>query len=139
VKPALREQYFDHDADMGIIGYGNRLEQSFEDAARVTFSIMTDLAQVNPLHSVTITFVESDVELALVTWLNLLLAKAHEKHFVFCQFHLIKKEDHWQGEASGERWREDMERGVEVKGATLTMLSVTQRQDQYEARCVVDI
>jgi SHS2 domain-containing protein len=32
-----------------------------------------------------------------------------------------------------------MERGVEVKGATLTMLSVKQVEAGWEARCVVDV
>ncbi|MDE2366260.1 MAG: archease, partial [Betaproteobacteria bacterium] len=32
-----------------------------------------------------------------------------------------------------------LERGVEVKGATLTMLSVKQAGAIWEARCVVDV
>ncbi|MGZ5662035.1 MAG: archease, partial [Usitatibacter sp.] len=45
----------------------------------------------------------------------------------------------WLGEAWGEPWREGLERGTEVKGATLTMLSVKRAGGLWEARCVVDV
>ena len=45
----------------------------------------------------------------------------------------------WRGGASGEPWRRDLERGTEVKGATLTMLEVKQERDGWRARCVVDV
>ena len=37
------------------------------------------------------------------------------------------------------RLRAGMERGVDVKGATLTMLSVAPTDGGWEARCVVDV
>jgi SHS2 domain-containing protein len=45
----------------------------------------------------------------------------------------------WKVEARGEPWREELERGTEVKGATLTMLSVRHSESGWEARCVVDV
>jgi protein archease len=44
-----------------------------------------------------------------------------------------------RGSAEGEPWRAGLERGVEVKGATLTGLEVKQRDGIWEARCVVDV
>ena len=131
--------YFDHDADIGIIGRGSTLEHAFESAAQAMFAIMIDIAALRPEISVQFEFEETDVELALVSWLNLLLAHAREQEIVFCQFRLRREGDRWDGEASGQPWRRDMERGVEVKGATLTMLAVEQTSDGWEVRCVVDV
>ncbi len=131
--------YFDHDADIGIIGQGKTLEEAFEGAAAATFAIMADPAQVHREGLVQFDFDEEDPELALVIWLNTLLAEARTHTLVFGQFRLNRENSHWHGEAWGEPWRDDLDRGVEVKGATLTMLRVSQGPDGFEARCVVDV
>ncbi|MEW6313730.1 MAG: archease [Pseudomonadota bacterium] len=131
--------YFDHQADIGIIGRGGSVEASFEAAARAMFALTTNLTAVLPKETVIVEFEESDPELALVTWLNLLLGKSRERSLVLAYFHLRRDGDTWHGSAQGERWRSELERGVEVKGATLTMLSVVQRDGAWEARCVVDV
>jgi protein archease len=136
---AQAPSYFEHDADIGIIGRGATVEQAFESAASAMFAVITPLDKVNPRTIVPIEFEESDRELALVTWLNLLLGKAREIGVVFSRFRLRSNGNHWTGEASGEEWTQRLEHGVEVKGATLTMLSVKQAGAVWEARCVVDV
>jgi SHS2 domain-containing protein len=131
--------YFDHDADIGIIGHGPTLEAAIVAAAEAMFSIMSSLHAVVPAQCVDIAFDESDAELALVTWLNLLLVEAREQGMVFSRFQLTRQGAHWQGRACGEPWRDGLERGTEVKGATLTMLSVKQAGDGWTASCVVDV
>jgi SHS2 domain-containing protein len=131
--------YFGHDADTGIIGRGTSVEEAFEAAAAAMFSIMTELAGVHAARTVKIEFEEADIELALVRWLNALLAAARENGMVFAAFRLERDGAVWRGSAAGETWRDGLERGVEVKGATLTMLSVKQAQAGWEARCVVDV
>ncbi len=131
--------YFEHDADIGIIGRGATLEQAFEAAAQAVFGIVTQLEKVQPETMIAIEFEEADRELALVTWLNLLLGKARELEMVFGRFHLRCQGNQWQAEVSGEKWRDGLERGVEVKGATLTMLSVRQAETMWEVRCIVDV
>lgn len=133
------ESYFDHDADIGIIGRGETIEKCFIDAAYSMFALMGNLSAIKPHEKFYFNFEESDIELALVTWLNRLLAEANANNVIFSQFHISRQADHWQGEACGEQWREDMERGTDVKGATLTMLSVKKIDNQWEARCVVDV
>lgn len=135
----MSSAYFEHDADIGIIGRGLTVEQSFEAAARAVFAIITDLEAVHPVSAVAIEFEESDVELALVIWLNLILAKARESGMVFSHFYIQRQGDQWHGKALGEKWRDGLERGVEVKGATLTMLAVKQTGPVWESRCVVDV
>lgn len=134
-----RNAYFEHDADMGIVGRGATLEAAFEAAARATFAIMTDIEAVRPVASVSLEFEEADQELALVRWLNLLLGTARERGVVFGRFWIERDGVVWRGSATGETWRADLERGVEVKGATLTMLSVKSSATGWEVRCVVDV
>ncbi|MBA4142969.1 MAG: archease [Nitrosospira sp.] len=131
--------YFEHDADVGIIGRGGTVEQAFEAAAEAMFGIVTDLDTVRPSIAVTIEFEETDPEFALISWLNLLLGRGRELGVVFSRFHLRRDGDRWRAEVSGEKWRAGLERGVEVKGATLTMLSVKQTGPIWEARCIVDV
>ena len=131
--------YFEHDADIGVAGRGATVEESFESAAAATFAIMVDLTAVRPEQSVTLAFEEADVEIALVRWLNLLLGLSHERGLVFSRFWIERDGVNWRGGASGEPWRRDLERGVEVKGATLTMLQVREDRDGWIARCVVDV
>jgi len=139
IDQTVRPEYFEHDADMGIVGRGATLEEAFEAAAQATFAIMTDLEAVRDERSVSLEFEEADIELALVRWLNLLLGLSHEEKLVFRRFRIERDGVRWRGGASGEPWRRDLERGVEVKGATLTMLQVRQSEDGWEARCVVDV
>lgn len=131
--------YFDHEADIGIIGRGKTLENAFEAAAAAVFGIMTPLTPVNPKQLLEIEFEETDIELALVTWLNLLIAKARSEKLILAKFQIRHHDSHWQGKAWGEPWRKDLERGTEVKGATLTMLSVKKTGATWEAKCVVDV
>lgn len=134
-----RIDYFDHEADIGIIGRGHSVEQAFISAAEAMFAIMTDLQQIQTSQKVNIEFDETDLDFALVTWLNLLISTAREQNLIFCSFFLEKNNSHWHGTATGEAWRDDIVRGTEVKGATLTMLSVKKNQDVWEAACVVDV
>jgi SHS2 domain-containing protein len=131
--------YFEHDADVGIRGRGASVEEAFEAAARATFALMTDIAAVRPLESIRLEFEEADVEIALVRWLNLLLGRARELGLALGRFWIERDGALWRGGASGEPWRADLERGVEVKGATLTMLAVARAGEGWEARCVVDV
>ncbi|MGP1676857.1 MAG: archease [Burkholderiales bacterium] len=152
--------YFEHDADMGIVGRGERIEEAFEHAATAVFAMMADPAQIRPQASVAIEFEEADAELALVTWLNLLLGQARSRGLIFGLFRLRRDGPspkvgdrrsgppeevgtsfgaRWSGTAEGEPWHDGLERGVEVKGATLTGLAVTQTDGMWEARCVVDV
>lgn len=135
----MSSSYFEHDADIGIIGSGLTIEQSFEAAAHAVFAIITNLEVVQPNIAVSIEFEESDPELALVVWLNLLLGKARELGMVFSHFYIQRQGDQWRGKTLGEKWRDGLERGVEVKGATLTMLAVKQIGPIWESRCVVDV
>jgi SHS2 domain-containing protein len=130
---------FEHGADVGIYGRGPDAAAAFCRAAEAMFALMTDLAAVEPRESIAIVFEEADLEFALVRWLNLLLSHAADRGLVLARFSLEQVGDHWSGSAWGEPWREGLERGTGVKGATLTMLSVKHEGGVWDARCVVDV
>jgi SHS2 domain-containing protein len=130
---------FEHGADIGIYGRGPDAPAAFCRAAEAMFALMTDLDAVEPREAIGVEFVEADLEFALVKWLNLLLAHAADRGLVFARFELAREGEWWTGTARGEPWREGLERGTGVKGATLTMLSVRHVGGTWDARCVVDV
>jgi SHS2 domain-containing protein len=134
-----RHGAFEHDADVGIIGRGATVDDAFVAAAEATFAGMVDLAAVRPLEWIEVAFDEPDVELALVRWLNALLGEARARSLALGRFALRHDGEHWQGSAWGEPWRDDLDRGVEVKGATLTALAVRETPAGWDARCVIDV
>jgi len=136
---AQRFGYFEHDADIGIIGRGATVERAFESAAEAAFAVAADLQSLRETQELSVSFVEDDIELALPQWLNALIGAARGRGVVLRRFALSRDGSRWSGRAWGEPWRADMERGTEVKGATLTMLSVKQRDGDWEARCVIDV
>jgi SHS2 domain-containing protein len=131
--------YFDHEADIGIEARGKTLEAAFEHAACAMFAIMTHPSLILPERRVNVDFVEPDRELALVEWLNRLLAQARLGGLVLGSFQLKRDGDHYTGEGWGMPWKKGAERGTEVKGATLTQLKVEQDGKLWRARCVVDV
>ena len=131
--------YFEHDADIGIIGRGTTVEEAFVSAAQAMFAIQAGLDAVQSRERIELDFEEDDAELALVRWLNALLAASHERGMALREFGLARAGARWRGWALGERWRDGLVRGTEVKGATLTMLSVSRETQGWEARCVVDV
>ncbi|SPE29324.1 conserved hypothetical protein [Burkholderiales bacterium] len=134
-----QDRYFEHGADIGVIGRGPTVDAAFEAAAEATFAIQADLAQVHRIIIVPVQFEEGDLELALVRWLNSLLSAARCEGAILAKFWLRHEGTGWTGGASGEPWSNAHERGTEVKGATLTALSVRRVGSLWEARCVVDV
>jgi SHS2 domain-containing protein len=138
---AARETFgvFDHDADIGIVGRGATVEAAFVAAASAMFDLECRVEGIAPLHRVDVAFDEGDAEFALVAWLNALLAAAHAQRLALGRFDVVRDGAHWRGSGWGERWHAHLPRGIDVKGATLTMLSVRATGGRWEARCVVDV
>lgn len=136
---ATHYDYFEHGADIGVVGRGATVEQAFAAAAAATFAIMVEPESVRPVASCEVAFDEDDIELALARWLNALLAQAREQRLALARFELAREGSHWRGRAWGEPWCDAHRRGTEVKGATLTALSVAPEAGGWQARCVVDV
>lgn len=137
--PALYET-FEHEADIGIRGFGGTPEEAFSNAALALYSVMVNIAAVEPKEKKTVTASAPDVELLLVEWLNALLSLSDIERMVFSRFAVTIAGTSLTGTAWGERLDSDRhEPNVEVKGATYHMLSVKTEEGRYIAQCVVDV
>lgn len=131
---------FEHEADIGIRGFGETVEEAFVHTAMALYSVMVDLARVDQLVRKEVTVDAVDREMLLVEWLNGLLALSDIERLMFSRFQVVIEGDRLRGVA----WGEPLDRvkhnaHVEVKGATYHMLSVKQLNGMYCAQCVVDV
>jgi tRNA nucleotidyltransferase (CCA-adding enzyme) len=138
---AGRWEHFPHDADMGVRGFGDTLEEAFEQGALALTGVITNLSWVQADEEVSITCEAPDLELLFVDWLNALIYEMDTRDLLFSRF-----EVHIEGERLiGKAWGEAVERerhqpAVEVKGATFTDLKVGQdAQGRWFAQCIVDV
>lgn len=133
--------YFDHEADVGIVGYGASLQEAFEEAAVAMFNLIIDVSRVESKNEVVIECQGTDNEELFVEWLNALLAQADIHDMAFSEFHVQQMKNHQlRGSAKGEALDQDKHRPkLEVKAATYSMLSVDHTEDQWSAKCVVDV
>ena len=131
---------FEHQADIGVRGFGASLEEAYENAAAAMYSVMVDIGRIEQRESRTLHVTAGDREQLLVEWLNALLALSDIERMVFSRF-----EVHIEGnDLSGTAWGERLDRPrhvpkVEVKGATYHLLKVADKDGRYTAQCVVDV
>lgn len=143
-------EHFEHQADMGIRGFGNSPDQAFEQAALAMSAIITDLSCIEQRQEVTLICEEDDLELLLVDWLNAVVYEMATRKMLFSRFKVSIDNGRLRGSAWGEA--ADVKRhqpAVEIKGATYTELAVKKMQDlnlpdrdsrdQWLAQCVVDV
>ena len=131
---------FEHEADIGIRGFGSTPEEAFANAAAALYSVMVDLARVEEKEFRGVNVAAGDREQLLVEWLNALLAVSDIERMVFSRFEVRIEGNRLAGTA----WGEHLDRTrhlahVEIKGATYHMLSVRQENGRYAAQCVVDV
>jgi len=137
---AIQYETFEHEADIGIRGFGSSMEEAFENAAAAMYSVMVNIERISPTEKRRLSVTAPDYELLLVEWLNALLALSDVERMVFNRFEV--KID---GMAlSGIAWGEGLDHArhepkVEVKGATYHMLSVKKEYERHVAQCVVDV
>jgi len=144
VPGAPRWEHFAHGADIGVRGLGPSREAAFEQCARALVAVATDPGSVREAGRVELEARGPDDELLLVEFLNGLVFEqsAHRWLAARCAVAIDG--------APGGRLRAtafgepvDVARhqpAVEVKGATLTALSVGRdAAGEWHAQCVVDV
>jgi SHS2 domain-containing protein len=137
---AIQYETFEHEADIGIRGFGRTVEEAFENAASSLYSVMVDVEAVEPRERREVRVEAGDPELLLLEWLNGLLALSDIERMVFSRFQVRIAGSSLEGEVWGEQLDLDRHRAhVEVKAATLHMLRVAEEQGRFVAQCVVDV
>ena len=137
---SLHYETFEHEADIGIRGFGSSVEEAFENTAAAMYSVMVNIDRISPTEKRGLSVSAPDIELLLVEWLNALLALSDVERLVFKRFEV--KIDGMT--LSGTAWGEGLDHSrhepkVEVKGATYHMLRIVNEDSRYTAQCVVDV
>jgi len=131
---------FEHEADIGIRGYGGTVEEAFQNAAAALVSVMVNIKRIVPTMERTVTVSAPDMELLLIEWLNAILSLSDIERMVFSSFAVTITGTSLSGIAWGEPFdRIRHEPHVEIKGATYHMLKVAREQGHFVAQCVVDV
>jgi len=139
--PMAKWEHFSHGADIGVRGFGESVEQAFEQAALALSAIVADISTIAPSESVEVHCDAPDLELLLMSWLNAIIYEMAARRMVFSEFRVVISELSLTAGLAGEKV--DPERhqvAVEAKGATVTALRVGRDPDgQWLAQCVVDV
>jgi len=114
--------------------------EAFRQAALALTAVVTDLSKVQPLQPVPVLCQAPSDELLLVEWLNALIYEMAVRKMLFADFAVEIEAGELRATAYGEPVDLDRhEPAVEIKGATLTALRVTEGADGWRAQCVVDV
>jgi tRNA nucleotidyltransferase (CCA-adding enzyme) len=137
---AARWEHFSHEADIGLVGIGPTKAEAFRQAALALTAVVTDPAGVRPIVAVPLVCRAPTDDLLLVEWLNTIVYEMSTRTMLFGDFSVQVSDGELRATASGEIVdRERHEPAVEVKGATLTALSVRSTTTGWRAQCVVDV
>lgn len=140
-EPVARWSHFHHDADIGIRGQGADLATALEQAALAMTAVICDPETVRPSVAVDIRVDGPDEALLLVNWIDALVFEMATRRMLFSRFDVSVSGLVLEARAWGEPI--DVERhqpAVEVKGATLTALSIRRTSSgRVVAECVIDV
>jgi SHS2 domain-containing protein len=136
-----RWEHFSHGSDIGVRGFGNSIEEAFEQAAVALTAVVGDVSRVEDAESVEVRCDAPDVELLLVSWLNAVIYEMAVRTMLFSGFRVVTSGCSLTGTLLGEKV--DPERhqlAVEAKGATVTGLKVAREESgEWLAQCVIDV
>lgn len=136
-----RWEHFEHEADVGVRGFGATPAEAFEQAAIALAAVVADPGAAAAIQAVEIHCEAADTEALLFEWLNALVFEMATRDLLFARFKVRLEGERLTATAWGEPVSPARHRpAVEVKGATYTGLSVCREPDgSWRAQCVVDV
>jgi len=136
-----RWEHYPHDADMGVRGIGNTLDQAFEQAMLALTAIIVDPDQLKDEKQIHIQCSSDDIELLFTDWLNEIIYHMATDHLLFHRAKIKITNGVLNAQLWGEVINVDKHQPtVEVKGATFTTLKVEQLENnEWLAQTVVDV
>jgi SHS2 domain-containing protein len=133
-------EFIDHTADIGIIAYGNSVEEVFVNAAYGMFSLIADLEKVAELKSHEVIAEALEQDELLVTWLNELLYLFDAEGLIFSRFEIVNlRQQYLRAMAYGEKVdpsRHNLK--THIKAATYHQLKLETKND-FKARIILDL
>ena len=135
--------YFDHEADMGIEGWGKTLEEAFQNGAQGMLDLVCE-HEGQGLEVLDLGVSSNDLDGLYVEFLNGLLAEMdiQEIYISECVVKNIAKTKTGYSLVGRARYvprSENILKKSEVKAATYCELAVKSEREKYIVRCVVDI
>lgn len=132
-------EILDHEADVGVKGYGKNWEQAFQEAAKAMFSLMTDLDKIKPRKTLEIEAESDEIDTLFIEFLNELLYLQSIHEMIFSEFKIKIKNNKLKGKIKGQKIKEDTELRTEVKAATYAGLKAKQENNQKIVQCILDV
>ncbi len=133
-------EHFHHQADIGIRGIGESIEEAFEEAAVSMIAVVCDPETIEAKELIEINCEGADRELLLADWLNAIVYEMATRNMLLGKFEVRIETNKLAGKAWGEKadpQKHDM--AVEVKAATYSQLAVENEDGKWTAQCVVDV
>jgi SHS2 domain-containing protein len=136
-----RWEHFRHGADIGVRGLGPTPASAFEQTALALTAVIADPASIETNETVEISVTAPSLDILLYDWLNALILEMATRGMLFGAFDVTIDGLSLVGHARGEQVSRDRHQpAVEIKGATMTELSVAQvSPGLWQAQCVVDV
>ena len=133
-------EYFDVTADIGLIAYGNNLNEAFENAGLAIFNIISDTKDIEPVREISFEITSEDEVSLLYDYLEELLFYHEIEFMLFSEFHVkIDENLHLKATIKGEEINWDKhDRKTEIKAITYHQMSVS-KTDHVELRAIVDL
>ena len=133
-------KFLEHQADVGILGIGDTIEESFQESAKAMFEIMFNLKKIKIKKSIKIKVKADSQENLFIEFLNELLAQADLKEMAFSDFEVKIKNNNLECSAKGEKIDlKKHEIKTEVKAATYSGLKVEKKVKKFYSQCVLDV
>ncbi len=136
-----RWEHFSHDADIGVRGIGPTMKDAFEMAATALTAVITNPQSVRPQTAISIACSAPDRDFLLYEWLNHIIYELDTRRMLFSKFEIESiSETTLQATIYGETVDLSHHKpAVDVKGATMTELKVSEENGHWLAQCVVDV
>ena len=134
-------ELIEHTADVGIKAYGKNISETFENAAKGMFDIITDNSEIESTGEYEIHLEAPDLEQLLVDWLSELLFLNSAKNLVFSFFkvELDEKNISLSAHVFGEKYNISKHKiGAEIKAVTYHILEVRNKRP-YHVQVLFDI
>jgi SHS2 domain-containing protein len=137
--------FLEHTSDAYIMAYGKTLEEAFENAARATFTVMTDVEKIEPRIENWIEVSAHDEYALLYNWLEELIVKFDTTGVLYSRFHIVELKQTTQGyKLKAKVWGEPFvsEKHIQkvgVKGVTYHLMEINKKTESVSLKFLLDI